>query len=185
MAQEVRAFLSVDIVDDLLLDRIAHVQSQLDVESARVKPVERENIHFTLRFLGDTSLRKIEKIRERLSTISLSPFEIEISGVGAFPRITRPSVVWVGVTKNGNMMADLKKEIDERLRELGYGHDRKFKPHATIARIKSVQNRRPLIDAIERVAEQSIGTMTVDSYNMMKSTLTPRGPIYETMWTLP
>ena len=185
MTEKARAFLSIDIDDELLLDRITRVQSHLDVRDTHVKLVERENVHFTLRFLGDTSVNKIEKIRDSLSSISLSPFEIQTSGVWSFPRITRPSVVWVGVTMNGEKMIDLKKRIDEGLRELGYGQDRKFTPHATIARIKSVQNRRPLIEAIENKSDEEIGLMTVESYCMTKSTLTPKGPIYETMWKLP
>lgn len=185
MTEKVRAFLSIDIDDDSLLDRITRVQSHLDVNSARVKMVERENIHFTLRFLGDTSLKKIEEIRDKLSSISMPPFEIEVSGVGTFPRITRPSVIWVGVTKNGEKMIDLKKRIDEGLRGAGYGQDRKFTPHATIARVKSVQNRRPLIEAIENLSDEEIGLMTVESYCMTKSRLTPRGPVYETVWKLP
>ncbi len=185
MTEKVRAFLSVDIDDDSLLDRITRIQSHLDVRSARVKMVERENIHFTLRFLGDTSLKKIEEIRDKLSSINLPPFEIEVSGVGAFPRITRPSVIWVGVTKNGEKMIELKKRVDEGLREVGYSQDRKFTPHATIARVKSVQNRRPLIETIENLSDEEIGLITVESYCMTKSTLTPRGAVYETVWKLP
>ena len=84
MSSTSRVFLSVDIEDDELLSRIAHIQSKLDRQSAKMKIVERENIHFTLRFLGDTSHAKLEEIRESLSGIQFSPFTIRINGIGAF-----------------------------------------------------------------------------------------------------
>ena len=182
MSSVSRVFLSIDIDDEALLSRVAHIQSLLDRQSAKMKLVERENIHFTLRFLGDTPNTKIERIRDEISDIRYESFAIRIDGVGAFPSTRRPRVIWVGVSDNAERVKDLKLEIDDRLGDLGYSRDRKFHVHATIARVRAVRNRDRIRESIEQLVNESVGTMTVDCFRMTKSTLTSSGPIYETLW---
>ncbi|MFW9868056.1 MAG: 2'-5' RNA ligase family protein, partial [Candidatus Thorarchaeota archaeon] len=74
----VRAFLSIDIDDDALLSRVSQIQQRLDQQAAKMKIVEIHNIHFTLRFFGDTSIAKIDQIREQLNRIEIKPFEITV-----------------------------------------------------------------------------------------------------------
>ena len=182
----VRAFLSIDIENQTLLPRISETQSKLDPESAKMKLVEIENIHFTLRFLGDTSLSKIAEIESHLRRIKMDSFEIEVSGIGAFPTKRKPRVIWIGVTQNADRVSNLKREIDTHLEELGYQPERKkFTPHATIARIRHVKDVGRIVDNLEGLANESIGFMTVSNFSMKKSTLTPSGPIYETLWQVP
>ncbi|RLI50143.1 MAG: RNA 2',3'-cyclic phosphodiesterase, partial [Candidatus Thorarchaeota archaeon] len=88
--------------------------------------------------MGDTSLSRIEEIRSRLCDIALSPFAVRIEGVGAFPSVRRPNVIWVGVAENRDRINQIKSAIDQRLAELGYSLDRRFHPHATIARVRAV-----------------------------------------------
>ncbi|MGD2073155.1 MAG: RNA 2',3'-cyclic phosphodiesterase [Candidatus Thorarchaeota archaeon] len=186
MNEKVRAFLSIDIDDDALLSRIAHIQQKLDLQAGKIKLVKRENIHFTLRFLGDTLVSKLDKIHTELLGIQFSPFTIEITGIGAFPSIRRPRVIWVGVTQNANQIIDLKKEIDDYLGNLGYSPEkRKFHAHATFARVRNVRNRKRMIASLESIANETTGTMTVSNFRMTKSTLTSSGPIYETLWEVP
>jgi 2'-5' RNA ligase len=177
-----RVFLSVDIEDDELLSRIAHIQSKLDRQSAKMKIVEQENIHFTLRFLGDTSHTKLEEIKKSLSGIQFDPFTIRINGVGAFPKASRPRVIWVGVTENADKLTDLKLEMDDLLGNLGYSLDKKFHAHATIARVRAVRDRNQMMTNIEGLASEAVGAMSVDCFRMTKSTLTSSGPVYETLW---
>ncbi len=93
MGELVRAFLSIDIQNHTLLPRISEIQNMLNPEGAKMKLVEIENIHFTLRFLGDTLLTQIEEIEACLKRIKFDPFEIQIEGVGAFPKANRPRVI--------------------------------------------------------------------------------------------
>jgi 2'-5' RNA ligase len=182
----VRAFLSIDIENQTLLPQISKTQSKLDSESAKMKLVEIENIHFTLRFLGDTSLSKIVEIESYLRHIKVDPFEIEVRGVGAFPTKRKPRVIWIGVTKNADRVINLKREIDTHLEKLGYQPERKkFTPHATIARVRHVKDVGRIVDNLEGLANESIGLMTVSNFSMKKSTLTPSGPIYDTLWQVP
>ena len=182
MSSVSRVFLSIDIDDEVLLSRITHIQSSLDRKSAKMKLVERENIHFTLRFLGDTPHTKIEKIREELLEIRYKPFTIRIHSVGAFPSANRPRVIWVGVSDNAERITDLKLDIDDRLGNLGYSRDRKFHAHATIARVRNVRDRIRIKENIESLAQETVGTMPVECFRMTKSTLTSSGPVYETLW---
>ncbi len=183
MSTVVRAFLSIAIEDQALISRISQIQHQLNPEGAKMKIVETNNIHFTIRFFGDTPTGKIEEMRDCLGRIKIAPFEIKIQGVGAFPNRRRPRVIWIGVTENSQKIVDLKLKADELLTEIGYKMEReKFTPHATIARVRNVKDPNILVRNLEELADKPIGNMTVKSLSMKKSTLTSSGPIYETLW---
>ncbi|MCK4740054.1 MAG: RNA 2',3'-cyclic phosphodiesterase [Candidatus Thorarchaeota archaeon] len=185
MTDTVRVFLSVDIEDEGHLSRIAYLQNKLDRDAAKMKLVEPENIHFTWRFFGDTPISKVESIRNELEQIRFSPFTIRIGGVGAFPSIRRPRVIWIGVTHNADAMRELKTMTDEKLGNLGYPLERReFTPHATIARVRTVRNRDAILRNLESLSHESVGTMVVNAIRMTKSILTPSGPIYEMLWEI-
>ena len=186
MSEIARVFLSVDIEDHALLSKIEEIQGLLDREAAKMKLVERENIHFTWRFFGDTPLNTVDAIHTELEKLDFSSFSIDISGVSAFPKISHPRVIWVGVGENTDLMVKLKSETDSLISILGFRPERKrFIPHATIARVRAVRNRDSMIKNLESIADQSVGTMKVESISMTKSTLTPSGPIYDTLWQIP
>lgn len=186
MTENIRTFLSVDIDDDNLLSRIIQIQRELDRESAKMKLVERDNIHFTWHFFGNTHPTKIDTIHHELSQLEFDPFKIEVSGVGAFPNIQRPRVIWVGVTHNLEKLRELKTKTDTILKKIGYRIERKrFIPHATIARVRSIRNREQLAENLESLSEELVGSMTVTNIRMTRSTLTPSGAIYDTMWEIP
>jgi 2'-5' RNA ligase len=180
-----RVFLSIDIEDESLLSRVSRIQSRLDQEAAKLKLVEKDSIHFTLRFFGDTSLSRTEEMRNLLGTLEIIPFTILIEGVGAFPSARRPNVIWIGVSQNAQQIAELKAGIDALLVSLGYPPEKGFKAHATIARVRAVKDRERTLRNLESLARESVGTMTVSSFRMTKSTLKPSGPVYETLWEIP
>jgi 2'-5' RNA ligase len=181
----VRAFLSIDIDDQSLLSQIEQIQQRLDQKAAKMKLVEINNIHFTLRFFGDTKLNRISQIKKHLEEIEITPFEINVGGVGAFPSKRRPRVIWIGVKEEWEQVRDLKLEIDSLLKDIGYQPDkRKYTPHATIARVRHVKHSKKIVENLEELVDESIGTMTISSFTMKKSTLTPTGPIYDTLWKI-
>jgi 2'-5' RNA ligase len=183
VSELVRVFLSIDIEHQALLQHISEIQNKLDTSLAKMKLVEIENIHFTLRFLGDTSLLKIDEIESCLRQIKVNPFEITVQGVGAFPNCRKPRVIWIGVSQNAERICDLKVEIDSHLKILGYKPEKqKFTPHATIARVRFVKNPEGLVKNLDEIVNEAIGPMTVSKFTMKKSTLTPSGSIYETLW---
>lgn len=186
MSDIVRAFLSIDIKDSELLSRVMNVQRKLDIEAAKMKLVEQDNIHYTLRFFGDTPLDRIQDIKTAVEQIKLDSFDVEINGVGAFPNKYRPRVIWVGAELNGDRITELKVRIDELIKGLGYHPEKqKFTPHATIARVRYVKDAKRLSENLDELAEESIGKMKVTHVTMKKSTLTPSGPIYEDLWYVP
>ena len=185
MSDDVRAFLSIEIEDQTLLSRIINIQQRLDQTAAKMKIVKSENIHFTLRFFGDTPLTRLDQIKACLDEVEFNPIEIEVAGVGSFPNRRRPRIIWVGVTQNAPKVRLLKDEIDSSLIDIGYQPEkRKYTPHATIARVRHVKDSRRIADNIEHLADEVIGQMTIMKVTMMKSILTPTGPIYESLWEI-
>ena len=181
----VRAFLSINIEDQLLLSKIQNIQGTLDLTAAKMKIIKSEDIHFTLRFFGDTPLSRLNQIQACLDRIKIDPFEIEVAGIGSFPNNRRPRIIWIGVTKNASEILKLKNEIDSSLIEIGYQPEKKkYTPHATIARVRYVKDSKRINENLENLAEEVLGEMTVMRVKMMKSTLAPSGPIYECLWEI-
>jgi RNA 2',3'-cyclic 3'-phosphodiesterase len=185
MSEKMRAFLSIDIEDESLLARVRYIQSRLDQEAARLKMVETDSIHFTLRFFGDISTVVSERMHDRLGELRFAPFDITVSGVGAFPSNRRPNVIWVGVSRNHELVKNLKRTIDETLASEGYSIESKFVPHATIARVKAVKNRDRVVANLEHVSKEEVGTMVVSNFRLTRSVLTPSRPVYSTVWEVP
>jgi 2'-5' RNA ligase len=185
VSDDVRAFLSIEIENQTLLSRVRTIQQRLDQTAAKMKIIKSENIHFTLRFFGDTPLSRLDQIKTRLDEIKFNPFEIEVAGVGSFPNKRRPRIIWIGVTQNAPKVLKLKDEIDSSLIDIGYQPEkRKYTPHATIARVRHVKDSRRIADNLENLANEVIGKMNITKVIMMKSTLTPSGPIYESLWEI-
>ena len=184
LADIIRVFLSVDIDNPVLISKITNVQDALNQDAAKMKLVEKENIHFTWRFFGDTPIETVDAIHEELNKLEYPSFSIEIGGVSAFPKINQPRVIWIGVTKNKEKMLDLKTKTDSLLSVLEYLPEKKFTPHATIARVRAIRNRDLISQNLNSLSNITIGSMIVDSISMTKSTLTPSGAIYDTLWKI-
>ncbi len=173
-----RTFIAVPIEDDNLKNRIVEVQSKIPLDFAKVKLVERENLHFTLRFIGEISEAKAEKLIENLNDIILSPFQIEIANFGCFPSCSKPRVLWIGTTLGIAEFKNLKQLVDESVWRSGIRVPKeKFTPHLTIGRVKRIIDFQKFREAL-KISDVYIGRMVVDHFTLMKSTLTPQGPIY-------
>ena len=169
-----RTFVAVQISNETVLDSIAKLQSELKIDA---KPVSKENMHFTLFFLGEISDDVAQKVMESLNSVSFAPIDVKLIEVGAFPNAIFPRVVWLGVDKNAaKSLIDLATQVEEKLRLLGFKSDKPFKPHLTIFRIKN-----KVIDIsqeLNRFKSVEIGHETVSELKFKKSILTPTGPIY-------
>lgn len=183
MSGTIRAFLSINIENHDLLAGLKRLQDQLDKDAAKLKLVEENNIHFTLRFFGDVSYSHVEKIENCLDSVHFDEFTTDVYGVGAFPTNRKPRVIWVGLRENEKLMVELKSQIDECLKTIGHKRERRaYTPHATIARVRRVYDRDRLGMNLDSLSETEIGMMTVNEFTLMKSTLTPSGPIYDVIW---
>ena len=169
-----RTFVAVQISNETVLDPIAKLQSELKIDA---KPVSKENMHFTLFFLGEISEDVAQKVMESLNSVSFAPIDVKLIEVGAFPNTRFPRVVWLGVDKNAaKSLIDLATQVEEKLCLLGFKSDKPFKPHLTIFRIKNKVN--DISQELDRFKSVEIGHETVSELKFKKSILTPTGPIY-------
>ncbi len=141
------------------------------------RPVKEEQIHLTMRFIGEVEGNVFKDIQERLTAIKHPPFSIVMKGVGHFPPRGKPRVIWVGVEPKGELLK-LRNRIEKTLTTCGIEPEgRKYMPHVTLARL----NNTPL----KRVGEFLSGnsffqteTFTVESFHLFSSKLTSKGAIH-------
>lgn len=182
MSESVRSFIAFDIESDVVLRRVAAAQSLLARTGADLKLVEPRNIHITLRFLGNITSVMIEKVFEEMKRIQFTPFNVQIKGIGVFPDLRYPRVVWAGITEGADQLKSIFSQLEPRLRRLGFAPDSKgFSPHLTIARVRSGRNKEQLAKFITENASYDFGSVAANCLRLKKSDLTPKGPIYSTL----
>jgi len=173
--KEMRLFVSVDVPNEIK-NKVAELSKELPIDSIRaVKP---ENMHLTLRFIGDTPLSRLGELGEALRNVKFSPFRCKIKGVGVFPSENYIKVVWAGV--ESPELDNLAKEVIGALK--GFGGDNKFTAHLTIARV------RRKIDAgafLEKHKDDEFGEFDVESFQLMQSILSRAGPSYSLISSFP
>jgi 2'-5' RNA ligase len=179
MPETIRSFIAFDIDSELVLKRMINVQNLLVETEAELKLVEPKNIHMTIRFLGNITILMVEKIYEEMKKIQFIPFDVKIHGIGAFPNLRYPRVLWTGITQGADQLRSISDQLEPRLRSLGFAPDPKgFSPHLTIARVKSGRNKAELGKCITENVNYEFGTVEAKCLRLKKSDLTPSGPIY-------
>jgi len=182
MSERLRSFIAIDIEDKEIVKRLTEAQMYIAKTGADLKLVEPRNIHITIRFLGNISPTMIDKIYEAMENVSFKLFQVEIKGLGAFPKPRFPRVVWAGIRKGAEELRNIFEQLEPQLRKLGFQPDPKgFSPHITIARVKTGRNKAELARALNELAEKEFGIMIAKCLRLKKSTLTPRGPVYTTL----
>jgi RNA 2',3'-cyclic 3'-phosphodiesterase len=157
--------------------------SSLSSLGGDLKPVERENIHLTLKFLGSVSPSKLAEVKSALGKVGFEPFLLEIKGAGAFPNLKRMNVIWIGVGEGWSRAQLMFEETEKYLHEVGFSREaRPFSPHITIARVKSGRKRDEVAGFLEHIADESFGSFTADRVRLKQSVLSPSGPTYSTLF---
>ncbi|MBI2172749.1 MAG: RNA 2',3'-cyclic phosphodiesterase [Candidatus Aenigmarchaeota archaeon] len=168
-----RCFIAIDI-PEALKPRIIGLQEQFS--GYNTKLVESQNLHFTLKFLGETDLVGLE---DRLEFISRTPsFEIELAGMGCFPSENFVRSIWIGIRHNQKLI-NLQESVSKAL---GLGEE-VFTPHLTIARLRSQKHKNGIIDIIKNNSGIEIGTMKLTCVKLKESKLSPEGPAYRDVRT--
>lgn len=174
-----RCFIAVDIDEPRLKAALRRAQADIVATGADVKAVEEENIHITLKFLGEIPEDRTARVAELVKGIAFKPFILDFKGIGVFPSSSRPSVVWAGVTGNTSEMLAVFTELEKGLTALGFEPERRpFQPHLTLCRVRGGHNRAQLAEAVEAMADEEFGSQTVKHIRLKKSVLTRSGPIY-------
>lgn len=180
----VRSFIAIELPERLfepMQNASTQLQEMLSGQPVRWVPVE--NIHLTLKFLGDVSERNIAMITEILEAEAANhcQFEISVGGFGVFPNFTRPRVIWVGVEGPDELM-NLQRRIDVETTRLGYApSQRDFSPHLTFGRISrnaAPGQVRKISELLRKHKLGFLGAARITQVNLYKSVLGPDGAVY-------
>ena len=182
--EQVRSFVAIELPDEVK-SALAQLQNQLKSGGQfPVKWVDPYSIHLTLKFLGNTGMDMIEEITRAMDEAvrGVSPFHLEIKGLGVFPNLRRVQVAWVGVDGDLDQLGELHKRIESNLSPLGFAPEsRPFTPHLTLARLRdraSLNERQSFGQLVVGTRFESVFSFGVDAINLMRSQLTSEGPIY-------
>ncbi len=173
-----RVFVAVDITDSNIKNVILNIQQELSKLGIDAKPVEPENLHITLRFIGEVHETIVNEIINRLKTVKYGKFKMRLKGLGAFPSIGNPRVVWIGVEEGSKELKELHEIVEKLVGKFGIKDEKEFTPHLTFARIKSNRNINLLKKYLTEHQDLDLGYQEVDSIKLKRSILTPKGPIY-------
>jgi len=175
-----RAFIAVEL-PDAVRAALARVQQALAESRADVKWVEPENLHLTMRFLGELSDAQGETVTQLVERVAASnpPVTMSLRELGAFPSAGSPRVVWVGVGQGQDALRNVAKQLEGGLQHLGLpGEEREFAAHVTLGRVRSPKNRAQLVEHLTAVSWTPPPPWSVERLTLFQSTLTSAGPLY-------
>jgi len=187
----VRVFIAIELsepVCDAIQKQTARLRQTLGNELIRWVPTQ--NMHLTLKFLGDTTTSHLEFLKQMLAREANShpQFNLQLGGLGAFPNSKRPRLLWIGIHAPADLVS-LQKSIESGTSRLGYEQEeRAFSPHLSIGRVR--QNIGPpeqqkIRTALDTIQLGNIGTARVDSVHLYRSDLQPSGSIYTKLFSAP
>ncbi|UZE93755.1 MAG: RNA 2',3'-cyclic phosphodiesterase [Candidatus Pacearchaeota archaeon] len=174
-----RCFIAIDIPSEVReeLARAEEVIRGFD-KRAKLKIVEPENLHITIKFLGDLTDDQVNKAKEVLREIKFEPFKVKLNSFGIFPSLNFIRVVWVDVLPKEQLI-ELEKKIDDVISEkLGFRRNRNFETHITLARAKYIGDKQKFVEGLKNITVSPI-EFEIKNFSLKKSTLTREGPIYE------
>jgi 2'-5' RNA ligase len=176
----IRSFLAIEL-PRTIQKKIEEIQGDLKSSHADVRWVSPEKIHLTLKFFGNIEESKIEPIVKSIEgpIQTTPPFSLKVKGVGAFPHLKNPRVIWMGLTSGKENVISLQQRLEVLLEKIGFQtEDRPFHPHLTLGRVKSNRGREELVGRMEKYREEEFGDFPVETVIFFKSDLRPSGPIY-------
>jgi 2'-5' RNA ligase len=179
MSEPLRLFIAVALPDEVR-ERLARSQEALRAAQADVSWVKPDNLHLTVKFLGDTERRSLARIQPALQAVAgeLAPFSLTLCGLGAFGGRV-PRVVWAGVTDGAQPLTALAARVDAALGRVGVPKEKRgFSAHATLGRVRSPRSADALAAAVAAGGAVSFGSVTVRDFVLMQSRLDPQGSVY-------
>ena len=181
-----RVFIAIDISDKIraaISDLQQKLKTEADIKKRDVKWVRPENIHLTLKFLGETTDAQLLDVCNAVERVTdgENDFHLEIASVGYFGGVSA-RVLWVGSGPGSDELCRLQKNIEEQLAQAGWPKEkRSFTGHLTLCRIKNTNAGAKLAQISEKYSDYKLGTISVDSVKVYQSQLTPKGPIYNVL----
>lgn len=183
-----RTFIAIGLPQKII-DTLSKLQLGLKDTGADVKWVEPENIHLTMKFLGEIDEGTKEKVVDIIRKVAAQnpAFTAAISTFGAFPKIDYPRVIWAGLGRGDNESKKIAKEIEQELEKIGIpAEDRAFTSHITLGRVRSSKNRSKLVQELKELESELNPRLAglefeVNAISLYKSNLSPKGPVYEVL----
>jgi len=179
----IRTFIALPLNENLR-QSLSTLQSELKTVSTGVSWVAQQNIHLTLLFLGDISEDMVIPLSKTLDMVgnNNAPCAIDVNGIGFFGKALSPRVIWAGLHGELQHITVIQKQIAAAVQAVGCQYDKKpFKPHLTIGRVRSARHAKDLVAAIDSRKNIPLGTLDIQCILLMKSDLTPQGPVYSVL----
>ncbi len=170
-----RLFIGIPI-DKSMINNYDEVMGAL-VKIDGIRPVQPNKMHITLKFIGDYPDEEVPELAESLAAVKFSRFTLILQGIGAFPNAECARVVWIGC--ESAELAALAKKIIAATQ--GIGDEREFSGHLTIGRIKTIKDKSQIIALLSRYGARQFGEVNVGSFELVKSTLTNDGAMYDSV----
>ena len=180
MSQAIRSFIAIELPDGIQ-SGLENTQQELKSMRLRARWVKPRNIHLTLKFLGDIDPSDIDNIAGAMDDAvrEFAPFTLKVGGIGFFPGIKRPRVVWVGLGGDSQILFDLQRKLEDRLAAVGFPKEKRaFKAHLTLGRIRDAVHPDIAGRAIQQFARSAGQHFTADRIILFKSDLKPTGAEY-------
>ncbi|MCK9266520.1 RNA 2',3'-cyclic phosphodiesterase [bacterium] len=181
-----RTFIGIRISEEIKKNFL-EITGKLSSKTKEARIVPPENLHITLKFLGNVETSCLANIKDILSNIcgEFEPFDMQVKGLGVFPEQKQLRVLWIGVKSNGYLKS-LNRKIEEEFEKLGFPNEKRFKEHITISRFRSLPNLSVINNLMDRFSEHSFGVMNVEGVELIESVLTSSSPpVYKTLFHCP
>lgn len=183
----IRSFIAIELPDAIRTQLRQVIATMQAAGRLPVRWLPVENIHLTLKFLGEVEAGKLKRLADELNLLvgHQAPFSLTIGGLGAFPSARRPRVVWVGI-QAPPALAGLAQQMEQFGRKFGIEpEDRPFSPHLTIGRVQqhaALEDLQTLTEKLTGSRVGELGILMVDSVCLFRSDLRPSGAIYTLLW---
>jgi 2'-5' RNA ligase len=177
---KIRSFIAIKVPVPVI-KRVSGLLEKLKRQDFPAKWTRPENMHLTLKFLGDVRSADMEPVCRAVADAAacFAPVLLGVRGVGVFPNVRNARVLWTGIFGDTDRLADLQQAIDAQLHGLGFEKDaRRFTGHLTLGRLKGRVNGHGLIDMMQQCADWISDEFTADAVYVIQSDLTPSGPVY-------
>jgi len=180
-----RTFVAIGL-PERLREQLETLRGELRRCGADVRWVAPSSMHLTLKFLGEIRPNDVSDIDEVLRKIAAAalPTGARLRGIGSFPHLRRPRVIWLGIEPDDDRLIALQSGMEEALQEIGFPREnRRFHPHLTLGRVRSNRGRSSLVEAVKSKAEIDLGHLRIDRMTLFESDLTRQGAIYTALGT--
>lgn len=187
MSDNIRAFVALKLPESII-SSIKRIQEELKLYRFPVRWVRPEKIHLTIKFFGGIAESDLKNIGAAMNNCagSYAPLSLSAKGVGVFPSITRPRIIWTGISGEASLLFAIRNDLENRFEETGFKkEDRPFKGHLTLGRFRERTDSGKLIEALRKFQGFESEIFVAGKLYLYKSDLEPEGPVYTELLSAP